>query len=53
MRTRECVPGKAVPDFGASDCDCAAHLLETPGLETLLEAAEGAAGVLETENELG
>ncbi|MDG5819214.1 GIY-YIG nuclease family protein [Natronococcus sp. A-GB7] len=48
---RECdlaasLPGKAVPDFGSSDCDCGSHLLETPGLETLLEAADDAGGVL-------
>lgn len=55
---RECelarsLPGEAVPDFGASDCGCAAHLLETPGIETLLEAADDVGGVVETENELG
>ncbi|MFU8867747.1 GIY-YIG nuclease family protein [Natronococcus sp.] len=49
---RECelaktLPGEAVPEFGASDCDCGSHLLETAGLERLLEAATDAGGVLE------
>ncbi|ELY61697.1 hypothetical protein C491_00195 [Natronococcus amylolyticus DSM 10524] len=50
---RECelagvLPGETVPEFGASDCDCRSHLLETPSLETLLDAADDAGGVLET-----
>ncbi|AGB37892.1 GIY-YIG nuclease family protein [Natronococcus occultus] len=51
---RECelaasLPGEAVPDFGSSDCDCGSHLLETPDLETLLEAATDAGGVRGTD----
>lgn len=42
----ETLPGEPVADFGASDCDCWAHLLETPGAEPLLEAAEDAGGVI-------
>ena len=54
---RECelaerLPGDPVTDFGASDCGCGAHLLETPSLEALLEAAEDAGGVLESESDL-
>jgi Uri superfamily endonuclease len=53
---RECelartLPGERVPEFGASDCDCPAHLLETPGFEALFEAAADAGGVLETQFE--
>ncbi|NKE35765.1 GIY-YIG nuclease family protein [Natronococcus sp. JC468] len=55
---RECelagtLPGEAVPGFGSSDCDCGSHLLETPGLEALLEAAADAGGVLEADTEVG
>ncbi len=45
------LPGESVPEFGASDCDCPTHLLETPGLETLLGAADDAGGVLEDDSE--
>ncbi len=48
---RECelaglLPGEPVSDFGASDCDCEAHLLEAPSGEAVREAAAGAGGVL-------
>ncbi|AXR78431.1 GIY-YIG nuclease family protein [Natrarchaeobaculum sulfurireducens] len=47
---RECelatsLPGEPVPDFGASDCGCSAHLLAAPTTETVLEAALEAGGV--------
>ncbi|RKD95523.1 GIY-YIG nuclease family protein [Halopiger aswanensis] len=47
---RECelaasLPGEPVEGFGASDCDCSAHLLTAPSLETVLEAAVDAGGV--------
>ena len=32
------LPGDPVPSFGASDCDCEAHLLRAPDRETLLSA---------------
>ena len=49
---RECelaatLPGDPVVGFGASDCDCPGHLLETPGLETVREAATAEGGRLE------
>ncbi|QFU84080.1 GIY-YIG nuclease family protein [Natronorubrum aibiense] len=51
---RECelaasLPGDPVPDFGASDCDCVAHLLETSSEATVLEAAVDAGGVVDDE----
>ncbi|ELY47568.1 GIY-YIG nuclease family protein [Natronorubrum sulfidifaciens] len=51
---RECelatsLPGDHVPEFGASDCDCAAHLLETPGRDAVLEAAVDAGGLVDEE----
>ncbi|WP_121821850.1 GIY-YIG nuclease family protein [Halostella salina] len=33
------LPGDPVSEFGASDCDCEAHLLRAPDRETLLSAA--------------
>ena len=39
------VPGEPVPEFGASDCDCAAHLLAASTVETIREAALEAGGV--------
>jgi Uri superfamily endonuclease len=49
---RECelagaLPGESVPGFGASDCDCPAHLLEIPDFDELLEALEDAGGVVD------
>ncbi|GAB3672023.1 GIY-YIG nuclease family protein [Halopiger thermotolerans] len=49
---RECelaasLPGEPVAGFGASDCDCSAHLLAAPSVESVLEAASDAGGVLE------
>ena len=49
---RECelaasLPGDPVPDFGASDCDCEAHLLESPGADVVLETAIDAGGVVD------
>ncbi|WP_049927052.1 GIY-YIG nuclease family protein [Halopiger goleimassiliensis] len=49
---RECeladrLPGQPIPDFGASDCDCTAHLLATPGAEPVRKAALEAGGVLD------
>lgn len=49
---RECelagsLPGEPVPRFGASDCDCEAHLLAAPDADALLEAAVGAGGVVD------
>ncbi|WP_254765762.1 GIY-YIG nuclease family protein [Salinilacihabitans rarus] len=46
---RECdlaatLPGDPVPDFGASDCDCEAHLLAAPGTAALLAALEEVGG---------
>ncbi|SDQ38916.1 GIY-YIG nuclease family protein [Natronobacterium texcoconense] len=53
---RECelagrLPGEPVDTFGASDCDCSAHLLETPDgdADALLEGAREAGGVLESD----
>jgi Uri superfamily endonuclease len=50
---RECelartLPGEPVPAFGASDCDCSAHLLEMPGLEALLGAVKETSGIVDT-----
>ncbi|APW96252.1 endonuclease III [Halobiforma lacisalsi AJ5] len=52
---RECeladrLPGEPVDAFGASDCDCPAHLLSAPDGEAtpVLEAAREAGGVLES-----
>ncbi|PCR89183.1 GIY-YIG nuclease family protein [Natrinema ejinorense] len=49
---RECelagsLPGQLVPEFGASDCECESHLLAFPNVETVLEAAVDAGGVVE------
>ncbi|AFZ74777.1 GIY-YIG nuclease family protein [Natronobacterium gregoryi] len=49
---RECeladrLPGEPVEAFGASDCDCPAHLLAAPGTDAVLEDARAAGGVLE------
>ncbi len=49
---RECelaasLPGDHVPDFGASDCGCEAHLLESPGADVVCEAATDAGGVVD------
>ncbi|MFA9416987.1 DUF123 domain-containing protein [Natrinema sp. HArc-T2] len=49
---RECelatqLPGTPVDDFGASDCDCAGHLLATPDAETVREATVDAGGVID------
>jgi len=38
-----------VPDFGASDCDCASHLAPAPGRERLTAAVEGAHAAVATE----
>ncbi|SDJ36630.1 GIY-YIG nuclease family protein [Natronorubrum texcoconense] len=51
---RECelaatLPGEPVADFGASDCDCSAHLLAAPGLETVRDAAVAEGGTFESE----
>ncbi|WP_440763655.1 GIY-YIG nuclease family protein [Natronorubrum sp. DTA7] len=51
---RECeladrLPGERVTGFGASDCDCSAHLLAAPGLETVRDAAVAEGGTLESE----
>ena len=51
---RECeladrLPGEPVPAFGASDCDCSAHLLAAPSPATVREAALEAGGDLEAE----
>ncbi len=50
---RECeltdrLPGDRVDGFGASDCDCSAHLLAASGIEAVREAA-----IAEGGNELG
>ncbi|MHC3439655.1 GIY-YIG nuclease family protein [Natrialbaceae archaeon A-gly3] len=42
---RECdlaatLPGEAVPEFGASDCECGSHLLDVGDREALLEAVK-------------
>jgi Uri superfamily endonuclease len=49
---RECelaasLPGDPVPGFGASDCDCPAHLLDAPDADAVLEAAVDAGGVVD------
>ncbi|WP_049922906.1 GIY-YIG nuclease family protein [Halopiger djelfimassiliensis] len=49
---RECelagrLPGEPVAEFGASDCDCPAHLLAVPAAETVVEAAVDAGGVVD------
>ncbi|GAB7019789.1 GIY-YIG nuclease family protein [Halostagnicola bangensis] len=41
------LPGERVPRFGASDCDCLGHLLESPSVEVLLETARDAGGSLD------
>ncbi len=46
---RECeltdrLPGDRIGGFGASDCDCSAHLLATPGVEAVQEAATAEGG---------
>jgi len=51
---RECelaakLPGTPVDDFGASDCNCAGHLLAAPDAETVCEAAVEAGGVVDEE----
>lgn len=53
---RECdladrLPGDPVEGFGASDCDCPAHLLAVPDRDALLEAARDAGGVLDSDEE--
>ena len=45
----ETLPGKPIAEFGASDCDCSAHLLAAPGLETVRNAAVAEGGTLEFE----
>jgi Uri superfamily endonuclease len=35
----DALPGERAPGVGASDCDCAAHLLAAPDREALLAAA--------------
>lgn len=52
---RECeladaLPGKPIAGFGASDCDCEAHLLETDP-DALLETATALGGVLDPPGE--
>ncbi|ELY68523.1 GIY-YIG nuclease family protein [Natrinema versiforme] len=49
---RECelagsLPGDPVPAFGASDCDCEAHLLTAPDAAAIRDAAVDAGGVLD------
>ena len=51
---RECeladrLPGERVAGFGASDCDCSAHLLDAPGLVTVRDAAVAEGGRLASE----
>ncbi|ARS88406.1 GIY-YIG nuclease family protein [Natrarchaeobaculum aegyptiacum] len=51
---RECelagsLPGESVDGFGASDCDCPAHLLATASADAVLEAAVDAGGHRVTE----
>ncbi len=48
---RECeladrLPGDRIAGFGASDCDCSAHLLAVPDVETVREAAIAAGGTI-------
>ncbi|RZV11443.1 Uri superfamily endonuclease [Natrinema hispanicum] len=49
---RECelaaqLPGTPVDGFGASDCECAGHLLAVPDADTVREAAVEAGGVVD------
>ncbi|WP_435552897.1 GIY-YIG nuclease family protein [Natrinema sp. CGMCC1.2065] len=49
---RECelaagLPGEPVAGFGASDCDCRAHLLAVPDAPTVRTAAVDAGGVVD------
>lgn len=49
---RECelaaaLPGEPVDGFGASDCDCAAHLLAAPSTDAIRDAAVDAGGVVD------
>ena len=49
---RECelaaqLPGTPVDGFGASDCECAGHLLAVPDAETVREAAVNAGGLVD------
>lgn len=51
---RECefaaaLPGEPIQGFGASDCDCEAHLFAVPDRDAFLEWAHGLGGVLERE----
>ena len=51
---RECelagtLPGEPVAAFGASDCDCPAHLLAARSADAVVEAALDAGGVREGE----
>lgn len=51
---RECelaadLPGEPISKFGASDCDCPAHLLAAPDIDTVREAAASEGGTLEFE----
>lgn len=41
------LPGEPVAGFGASDCDCEAHLLEVSDREAFLARADASGGVLE------
>ena len=45
----ETLPGKPIAEFGASDCDCSAHLLAAPGTDAVLETATAEGGRLEFE----
>ncbi|SER21970.1 GIY-YIG nuclease family protein [Natrinema salaciae] len=49
---RECelatrLPGESVPGFGASDCDCEAHLLDAPTAAAVRTAAIDTGGVVD------
>ncbi|MFP8954988.1 GIY-YIG nuclease family protein [Natrialbaceae archaeon A-arb3/5] len=44
----ESLPGEPVAGFGASDCDCSAHLLAASTIETIRQAALDAGGVRAT-----
>ncbi|WP_339102389.1 GIY-YIG nuclease family protein [Haloterrigena salinisoli] len=51
---RECelassLPGEQVDGFGASDCDCAGHLLDVPGIDAVRDAAVAEGGRPRTE----
>lgn len=53
---RECeladeLPGNRVADFGASDCDCRAHLLSVPDADALVDAATAEGGIADTPGE--